>query len=1458
MDVLSVAMDFRYYQQEADDAIYDHLVTKNGTRCLVKMFCGTGKSKVMRYCRAAKDQLLVAYVFPSLALVDQFTTDYLHDHTAEHVLKVCSELEATTDAQVIQMFLQQYAEEAKVVCVTYQSFNTLLDSIAAIGITIDVCFFDEAHHVMGQTYERLIFDEDIHDKCRKQVFLTATPLEKMYEVCGPVVYHFPYLRGVQEEFLNPFEIRVDMYGGDTNTVFSVYECIARAILTTGNSRVLTFHAAVNTDTDTSVRQFLNQEAFERAYEKVAAEEFPSFRGRKITFVGLYAEIPLRQRREILNEFDASPDEDIYIIASCQTIGEGVDTKRANMTVFVDPRASYVTITQNIGRIVRKQLGRQVPRSTILLPCWVDKTKYLACEGDREACDKVLREDLTSSSHGNFTSILNVAAALKQEDDELYNICLHYTDRFSPDEIKGALRRQGYQLGAKVGMGSLLETLEWMLLQDDEQPAATIASPSKKRKFESDSDSDQEDTDSDYDMESNNSVISFDYEEYAETCDTDEEILARVAADHDICIEVFCDNLDTPVERYNEETGSGKVIRLFHIDNNSDENGINVDLDDDDDELAEEDKEEEDDLWRPVVTIANKQKRTTDVGAVNGPKRQSRPRLDTHVSDDVRVLWSICGDIDVEKALCSYVVDCEVVGYDPLKQAEGIVQRARARELVNGQLMPRYLIKAKQTTPELAQEAKDAVKLQVWKAVVNGRRSKSICYPSVKEYLDRELPGWSDMHDLELDALNSAKGIVQRARTRESNGEKLMPRKIKTAKQTTPELKQEARDAQKLNAWKMSINGKLRDQVCYSSVKNYLDLELPGWDYIQNLEAEALEFAVSIVGRAKERNMQKQQLIPRKIKTEKQTTPELKQEARDAQKLNAWKMSINGKFKGQVYPSVKNYLDRELPGWDYIQNLEAEALEFAVSIVGRAKERLMLKEQLLPRYTYTANQTTPELRQEARDAAKLNTWKVAVNATSRDGTKCGNKCYPSVKDYLDRELPGWADARDLKAEALEFAESIVTRARERLTLKEHLLPRNLARAKQTTPELRQEARDAVKLKAWKASVNTTSENGHVCYPSIKKYLDRELPGWSDTHDLEAEALVVAESIVKRAKERQALPRVRANQTTPELQQEAKDCYKLKVWKAAINGKKTNSVCYPSVKEYLDRELPGWRGEDVQSEAADDSTVSDLTTESQAPKTKRVKKSTKLFVPAAAAAVVVAATSLPGTNRPATTKPELSVLHQRYKSMTSVHLHQAFQANPDEWEHYHALAEANDLTFEEHNIPRNRVIARLNEMRINRQYQPALLVVDMGCGRAHIARHFQEQGDQRFQFINYDHVSSNPDLVTVCDVASMPLENHSVNVCILCLAMWGSNCEEYLKEAKRVLASGGRLIVAEPTKRWTSVKELTKNDMDVDVVLLEPAPAAAPVADRLLALLHQHGFMVIYSDITKFALLECIVL
>ena len=65
---------FRYYQVKADDAIYEELLINN--KCIVKMFCGTGKSLLMRKCKYLENQKLVVYVFPSLSLIDQFCNDY--------------------------------------------------------------------------------------------------------------------------------------------------------------------------------------------------------------------------------------------------------------------------------------------------------------------------------------------------------------------------------------------------------------------------------------------------------------------------------------------------------------------------------------------------------------------------------------------------------------------------------------------------------------------------------------------------------------------------------------------------------------------------------------------------------------------------------------------------------------------------------------------------------------------------------------------------------------------------------------------------------------------------------------------------------------------------------------------------------------------------------------------------------------------------------------------------------------------------------------------------------------------------------------------------------------------------------------------------------------------------------------------------------------------------------------
>ena len=125
-----------------------------------------------------------------------------------------------------------------------------------------------------------------------------------------------------------------------------------------------------------------------------------------------------------------------------------------------------------------------------------------------------------------------------------------------------------------------------------------------------------------------------------------------------------------------------------------------------------------------------------------------------------------------------------------------------------------------------------------------------------------------------------------------------------------------------------------------------------------------------------------------------------------------------------------------------------------------------------------------------------------------------------------------------------------------------------------------------------------------------------------------------------------------------------------------------------------------------------------------------------------------------------------------------------------------------------------------------------VVDMGCGKAQIADHFTN--DSRFTFINYDHVSSNEN-VLVQDISNTGLEDHSIDICILCLAMWGSNCQDYVREAHRILESGGKLYIIEATKRWT---------IDGD----EPGK-------RLKSLLEDTGFQITKQSIEKFCLFVC---
>ena len=425
--------------------------------CIIKMFCGTGKTRIMVELVITQGSTLNVFVFPSLALIRQFLGDYLTpencpDELKKHkMINISSEqitdIESTTDHIKIQKFINKKGK--KIVCVTYQSLSVLLDNLC--GHTIDVCLFDEAHRTVSIENKKLIYDEPYLSKYKKRVFFTATPVNKndivmfdrennaegKYGDCGPLASEYTYLQGVHDRILKPFDIRIDMF--TDRSVISLYETISRAILTTGNTRVLTFHADVSDDSvsDTSVLRFVDDGSFQIAFENVLNTEFPDKQGmyKKITFKGLTG--MSKDKGTILGEFDRTPDDEIFILSSCATIGEGVDTKKANMCVFVDPKTSYTAILQNIGRIVRINTDSN-RNATVLIPVYVDRTKYDDCGDDTEKRDLVIREELVN---GNYNGIANICAALKEEDPELYDIMVRYPSNFTPVERANAIKDQ---------------------------------------------------------------------------------------------------------------------------------------------------------------------------------------------------------------------------------------------------------------------------------------------------------------------------------------------------------------------------------------------------------------------------------------------------------------------------------------------------------------------------------------------------------------------------------------------------------------------------------------------------------------------------------------------------------------------------------------------------------------------------------------------------------------------------------------------------------------------------------------------------------------------------------------------------------------------------------------------------------------------------------------------------------
>ncbi|XP_030008589.1 ribosomal RNA-processing protein 8 [Sphaeramia orbicularis] len=142
-----------------------------------------------------------------------------------------------------------------------------------------------------------------------------------------------------------------------------------------------------------------------------------------------------------------------------------------------------------------------------------------------------------------------------------------------------------------------------------------------------------------------------------------------------------------------------------------------------------------------------------------------------------------------------------------------------------------------------------------------------------------------------------------------------------------------------------------------------------------------------------------------------------------------------------------------------------------------------------------------------------------------------------------------------------------------------------------------------------------------------------------------------------------------------------------------------------------------------------------------------------------------------------------------STTSGEAKRMFKQDPEAFWIYHK-----GYTAQVQRWPANPVDAIIHFIQ---QKPSSLVVADFGCGDCKIAQSVKNKVHS-FDF------AATCELVTVCDMANVPLEDASVDIAVFCLSLMGTNLADFLAEANRVLKMRGILKIAEVASRFENAR------------------------------------------------------
>ena len=106
----------------------------------------------------------------------------------------------------------------------------------------------------------------------------------------------------------------------------------------------------------------------------------------------------------------------------------------------------------------------------------------------------------------------------------------------------------------------------------------------------------------------------------------------------------------------------------------------------------------------------------------------------------------------------------------------------------------------------------------------------------------------------------------------------------------------------------------------------------------------------------------------------------------------------------------------------------------------------------------------------------------------------------------------------------------------------------------------------------------------------------------------------------------------------------------------------------------------------------------------------------------------------------------------------------------------------------------------------------VIADFGCGDAKIAQTLQNA------VFSFDLVKHNEHVI-VANSSKVPLGDKSVDIAVFCLSLMGTDFKDFIREARRVLRSKGRLIVAEVASRIPDTSQFVHGIEELGFAILE---------------------------------------